>query len=99
MNYSGKVSFEFEIERDDDTILLQIEGSSFFASGKYFGLPETCYPDEGNTDIDLVTGPDQLDWEDRLTAEEREKILQMIMDKVQEQEPDCNEDDEDPPSF
>jgi hypothetical protein len=120
MNYSGKVNFEFEIERyknkvsgelvtdittdneylfDYELILLQVEGSSFFASGKYFGKPENCYPDEGDTEITSVTGPDQLDWEDKLTASERERIIQMISDQVQDQEPDYNEDDDDPPSF
>lgn len=95
MKYSGKTSFEFEIERDDDTILLQVEGSSYFAPGKRFGRPEDCYPDEGDTEITSVTGPDQQDWEAQLTPEEREKILTMIAEQVQDQEPDYNEDGDD----
>lgn len=99
MNYSGNVSFEFEIERDDDTILLQVEGSSSFTSGKYFGQPENCFPDEGNTDITSVTGPDQTDWEAQLTPSERERIITMIDEKVQDQDEPCNEDDDEPFSF
>lgn len=99
MNYSGKTSFEFEIERDESTILLQVEGNSYFAAGKYFRLPENCYPDEGNTEITFVTGPDQLDWEDKLTASERERIITMIGEQVQDQDEPCNEDDDEPFSF
>lgn len=84
---------------DYEEITLKVEGSSCFYSGKYFGNPETCYPDDGNTEIESVTGPDQLDWEDKLTASERERILTMVDEQVQDQEPNCNEDDEDPPSF
>jgi hypothetical protein len=84
---------------DNEEITLQVDGSSFFSSGRSFGRPEDCCPDEGDTEITSVTGPDQLDWEDKLTISERERVLQMISDQVQDQEPDYNEDDEDPPSF
>lgn len=120
MNYSGNVSFEFEIERyknkvsgvfvtdvnpdneylfDYELILLQVKGNSHFTSGRYHGAPESCYPDEGDTEIESVTGPDQLDWEDKLTASERERIMTMIVEQIQDQDEPCNEDDDEPFSF
>ncbi len=83
--------FEFEYQ----TITLQVEGSSYFTPGKYHGLPENCYPDEGDTEIESVIGPDGKDWESRLTNEEREAILNMIAEEAQNQEPDYDEDDYD----
>lgn len=80
---------------DYEEVTLQIKGSSFFAPGNTFGRPEDSYPDEGNTEIESVIGPDQLDWEDKLTAKEREGIIQTIIYQVSSQEPDYNEDDED----
>lgn len=94
-----KVHPEDEYLFDLEEITIQVTGSSFFTQGHTFDAPEHCYPDEGNTEIQSVIGPDQLRWDDKLTKEEREKIIQMIADKVQEQEPNLNEDDEDPPSF
>lgn len=83
--------FEFEYQ----TITLQVEGNSYFTPGKYHGLPENCYPDEGETEIESVIGPDGKDWESRLTDEERESILNMIAEEAQNQEPDFDEDDYD----
>jgi hypothetical protein len=99
MSYSGKASFEFEIERDDDVILLQVEGTSYYTEGKRFGKPEDCCPDDGNTEITSVTGPDQKDWEDKLTPSERERIMIKINEEVQDQDEPCNEDDDEPFSF
>jgi len=84
---------------DYEEITLHVRGSSFFTSGKLSGFPETSYPDEGDVEIFSVSGPDGKDWEDKLTASERERILTMVDEQVQDQEPDFNEDDEDPPSF
>jgi hypothetical protein len=83
--------FEFEYQ----TFTLQVEGRSYFAPGRCYGPPENCYPDEGETEIESVLGPDGKDWEDKLTSEERESILTMIDEQVQDQEPDVDEDDYD----
>lgn len=84
--------FEFEYQ----TITLQVEGRSYFTPGKYYGPPENCYPDEGDTEIESVVGPDGKDWESKLTNEERESILTMINEEVQNQEPDFDDYDDEP---
>lgn len=66
------------------TFLLQVEGRAYFQRGKTSGLPENCYPDEGEVEIKTVIGPDGKDWEDKLTESEKETILSMIDEHVQE---------------
>lgn len=90
---------EDEYMFDYEEITLYVKGSSFFTPGNRFGRPEDRSPDEGDTEIQSVVDSFQEDWEDKLTADERKRIIQMIDERVQEQEPDLNEDDEDPPSF
>jgi hypothetical protein len=63
-------------------IVLQIEGRSYFAPGRLHGRPEDCYPDEGETEIMAVVGPDGKDWESQLTDEERDMIIEMIQGNV-----------------
>lgn len=80
--YSGKTKFQFQIERDDKLITLTVEGQSCFQPGRYFGPPEMCYPDEGETEITSVVGPNNEDWSDKISDEEAEIVLEMIQDKV-----------------
>jgi len=80
---------------DYKMITLQIEGRSYFQGGKFSGLPENCYPDDGDTEITSVIGPDKKDWEDQLTKKEKESIIEMIEDKVSNLEPDFDEYDMD----
>jgi hypothetical protein len=118
MNYSGSVSFEFEVERyldiltnewvthdkvnsderfEYNTLTLKVEGSSRFTSGKTFGRPEDCYPEDGDTEIDSVTLGEE-DWNDKLTEDERDSIIEMIVEQVQEKEAarfEGNEDEDD----
>lgn len=76
---------------DPDTVeyecfMVTVEGRSYYTPGRSFGPPENCYPDEGDTEILSVTGPDGKDWEDKLTSAERERILETITEKVSEDE-------------
>ena len=87
---SGRLLTANQVTNDDDfeyeyqVITLHIEGRSYFESGRSWGLPENCYPDEGETEITLVKGPDGKDWEDQLTREEKESITEMIQERVAE---------------
>jgi len=70
--------FEYEYQ----IILLQVEGRSYFESGRSYGPPENCYPDEGETEITIVKGPDGKDWEDQLTESEKDSIIESIQERV-----------------
>lgn len=65
-------------------INLQVEGRSYFQPGRYHGPPENCYPDEGDTEITSVIGPDGNDWESKLTEKEKDSIIEMIQENVQD---------------
>jgi hypothetical protein len=90
--YKDKISGELlafdKLTREEDeyeyqTITLNVEGSSYFQPGKFYGPPENCYPDEGEIEILSVMGPDNKDWEDKLTDKEVEQIEQEIDERVQ----------------
>ena len=82
-------NYEYQI------IKLAVEGSSYFAPGKTYGLPENCYPDEGDTEITSVIGPDGKDWSDKLSDSENDSILEMIQEQAQEGgEPDFDDYDD-----
>ena len=86
---------EDQDEYDYETICLTVEGRSSYTPGKTFGLPENCYPDDGEIEILSVTGPDNKDWEDKLTEKEREDVLNAIDEKVRE----CDYDGPDPDDY
>jgi hypothetical protein len=85
---SGKFFASEAVPTDDDfeyeyqLIMLQVEGRSYFESGRYSGPAENCYPDEGETEITLVKGPDGKDWEDQLTESEKDSIIEKIQEEV-----------------
>lgn len=82
--------FEYEY-----TLLnLKIEGRAYFSPGRRYGPPESCYPDEGETEITAVIGPDGKDWEDQLTKVERVSILDTIQDNVSNDCPDYDDTDD-----
>jgi len=83
--------FEFDYQ----TITLHVEGRSYFTAGRFYGPPENCYPDEGETEIESVTGPDNKSWEDQLTDEERESIISQIEERIQDQDGDYEPDYDD----
>lgn len=72
-------NFEFEYE----TITLEVSGSSYFVPGKISGPPEDCYPDEGDTEIESVIGPDGKDWYDRLSSSEINSIMSALAENVE----------------
>lgn len=67
------------------TLLLKIEGRSSYQDGKIYGLPEDSYPPEGETEIKSAVGPDGKDWQDKLSESEREDILEMIQNDVEDE--------------
>lgn len=62
-------------------ITLQVDGSSYFEPGIYYGPWEDSYPDQGETLIESILGPDQKDWFDALTSSEIECILSLVAEK------------------
>jgi hypothetical protein len=101
LGYSGTAEFQFEIEREIDgeykIIVLQIEGRSYFTPGKFHALPENCYPDEGETEVTSVLGPDGKDWSANLSDSENDSILEMIQEQAHEGgEPDFDDYDDGP---
>lgn len=67
-----------------ECIELDVQGYSYYQEGRTSGLPENCYPDEGDTEIESVIGPGGKDWEDELTGREREALLEAIDEHVRE---------------
>lgn len=65
-------------------IIVNIEGSSYYDRGVSFGLPEKCYPPEGDSQILSCIGPDNKDWEDKLTENEKFKIIAEIEERCSE---------------
>jgi len=63
------------------TIKLEVSGSSYYTAGKYTGRYEDSYPDDGDTEIDYIWGPDNTDWEDKITTSEKEDIIEQIESK------------------
>lgn len=57
---------------------LSIEGDSYFKGGRYCSLSGNNYPDEGETNINSVTGSDGKDWSNLLTTCEEDRIREMI---------------------
>lgn len=76
-------------------VKLNVEGSSYFQAGKHYGPPENCYPDEGDTEITKVVDTAGKDWSDLLTEEEKNSILNLINEGVQNDEPDFDFDEPD----
>ena len=84
-----------DLEYDYQLITLKVKGNSYFTPGRTYGPPEDSYPDEGDTEIESVVGPDGKDWQDKLTKEEEDQIMQMIAERVASNDPEDEEDDYD----
>ena len=91
-----------EAAGDDDsmyesiTISLTVEGSAHYTPGYTSGLPENCYPDDSDCEIEKVTGPDKKDWYDKLTQREIDRIMEELITKAQDSaadDYDCAGDD------
>jgi len=78
-------------EREEE-LELEIEGRSYYAEGRSYGLPENCYPDEGETEILTVMWKGKkFPWE--LTNEETEQAEDAICNAVQEDDGGPDESD------
>jgi len=95
------ITFNKEVEGDEfgivfeyTIITLQIEGRSYFQSGRTYGPPEDCYPDEGDTEVEAVIGPDGTDWHNKLTSDEQGQILMMVQDNCMNDTEDYEEDED-----
>lgn len=71
-----------ESDYEYQTFTLEVSGRSYYQPGRFSGPPEDCYPDEGETEILSVIGPDGKDWQDKLSDSENDSIIQMITDNV-----------------
>lgn len=102
-NETGELATSVQMETNDwcdgacDYIVytLSVSGTSYFTPGKFSGLPEDCYPDEGETEITSVVGPDGKDWFSVLTDSEQEQIQTLIEENVCEGLDDPEPDDYD----
>jgi hypothetical protein len=79
-----------DLSRSEE-LVLTITGRSYFYPGKFYGPPEECYPDEGDTEIISITWNGKpFPWD--LTPEEEEAVLEQISSEVSEDEgPDPDE--------
>ncbi len=66
------------------TITLKVEGRAYFQPGRTWGLPENCYPDEGEVEIKQAIGPDGQDWQSQLTHAEHDALIEMIDENVRD---------------
>lgn len=73
---------EDDFEYEYQVLTLKVEGRAYYSPGRTSGPPEDCYPDEGDTEIEKVTGPDGQDWQDQLTDREVDMILGQIQEAV-----------------
>ncbi len=66
-----------------EELVLKIEGNSYFSPGRYYGPPESSYPDEGHTEICSITWNGKaFPWE--LTKHEEERAIDQLTEQVQE---------------
>lgn len=78
-------------------LTLDVEGNSYFQSGRFNCSNDDAYPDEGDTEITSITlyGKEE-DWEDKITSSEREYIVDRIAEESMENydgDPDDKRDD------
>ena len=78
------------------TIELSVEGEAHYTPGYTSGLPENCFPDDSDSDIESVIGPDKKDWYAKLTTSEVKCITDKLIEEAQNIEADgddCAGDD------
>ena len=68
---------------DVKVINLYVEGWSSYTSGYTSGLPEDCYPDEYDSEIEKIVDDDGNDWYPLLSAKELSEINSMFDDKIE----------------
>lgn len=79
------------------TVTLQVTGSAFFQSGKCYGPPDSCYPDEGDIEFESAIDENGKDWSKLLTNSEIISVLELIQENVMDSSGDF-EDDYEPES-
>lgn len=96
--YSGTASIMFYVEREGEELELEVYGRSYFRPGKISGLPENCYPDEGETEILKIT-LDGNPWDGNLTDKEIElaesQLTEAVCEDAEEPEPPSQDDFDD----
>ena len=75
------------------TVTLKIKGNAHYRSGKFYGLPEDCYPDDSDCEVEHVLGPDDMDWSDLISAQEQELIRDKIRTECASDDSYYNEDE------
>jgi len=95
---SGEMFIDLpENSNEDDyelvTFEIEIEGSAHYTPGRTSGPPESCYPDDSDSEIEKAIGPDKKDYYHKLSYHEKFSINEMIIEKVQDIGEDCNEPD------
>ncbi len=65
-------------------IQLDVEGESYYTPARTYGPPESCSPSEGSTEILSIEDESGGDWLDKLTADERDRVIELIQQYVQE---------------
>lgn len=86
---SEEEDYEYQI------ITLHVSGNSYYVPAYTSGLPENCYPAEGDTEITFVEGPDGKDWSDQLSKSETNSIIEMIEEHASDGgEPDYDDYDD-----
>jgi hypothetical protein len=102
---SGKLYTKDQISRIDGgedsefeyvTIMLDVEGSAYYIPGYTSGAFEDCYPDDSDSEIESVIGPDKEDWYNKLTSKELNSITSKLIEQVKKNQNDyksCAADD------
>lgn len=75
------------------TIELSIEGTAHYTPGYTSGLPENCYPADSDSELTKVIGPNKEDWYHKITDDERDSMLAILAEKIQDQGDDDGGDD------
>jgi hypothetical protein len=63
-------------------IPLYVTGWVSFTEGFTSGLPENCYPDESDSDIDSITDDDGNDWINKLSSTEMSEVWKKLEEKA-----------------
>lgn len=74
---------------------LSVTGNAYYKPAKLNGLPEDCYPEEGESEIEEVVDSDGNDWYYKLTLQERDEIERQLDDYARDEddyEPDYEYD-------
>lgn len=77
-------SSEFESKFEFTSVELEVTGNSWYVPGEYSRLPEDCYPDEGDTEVESVIGPDDTDWYDQLTSKEIQEMYSELEERCKD---------------